>query len=393
MRRRNLLSRGAAFAAFAALLWLHPVSEAAAEAVVLSSTVPDLPVGQVIAAGDAVSLPEGATVTLITQTGETVTLTGPHDGVVGPTAGDGDALSTIARLVQGQPEDLSTLGTTRGSAPEPGAAGPAAVPSEGVDVEHAGATCLQPGDAPVLSRTRTDGDMRLVFASAVAGTAAEAEVHWPVGNATAPWPDGLPLTDGAEYVASLAGLSGAQIRVVAMARGEMGEVDWITRLADVGCERQAYATLLALRDRVTPLSLYLTTDRGRRPTYGLGEELTLQVRASRDSFVYCYYQQSDGVVIPLFPMPESGGAGLAANTALVLPGPRLVGELQAAPPLGEDEVVCFGASRDVTDELPRALVPLDFTPLPDRLVAGLSDRFTALDDAEVTEARVRIAIQ
>ncbi len=392
MRSPKYLRHVALIATATAVLWLQPISDAAAEAVVLSSTVPELPAGHVIATGGTVSLPEGATVTLITQTGETITLTGPHDGVVGPAAGDADTLSTIARLVQGQPEDLSTLGTTRGSAPDPAEAGHAEVPLDGVDIERAGVTCLQPDNAPVLVRARTEDDLHLVFATAVAGTAAEAAVHWLAGETVAQWPDALPLSDGAEYVALPSG-GGREIRVVVMARGELGEVDWIARLADVGCERQAYEALAELRDRVTPLSLYLTTDRGRRPTYGLGEELTLQVQASRDSFVYCYYRQSDGVVIPLFPMPESGGAGLAANTLLVLPGPRLVGELQAAPPVGEDEVVCYGASRDVTNELPRALVPLDFTPLPDRLVAGLSDRFTALDDAEVTESRVRIAIQ
>ncbi len=392
MRSLKSLGHGALIATAVTLLWLQPVSDAAAEAVVLSSTVPELPAGHVIATGGTVSLPEGATVTLITQTGETITLTGPHDGVVGPTADDTGTLSTIARLVQGQPEDLSTLGTTRGSAPDPAVEGHVDDPLGGVDIERAGATCLQPGNAPALIRARTEGDLHVVFETAIAGSAAEAEVHWPAGATVAQWPESLPLTDGAAYVAVPAG-GGPEIRVVVMARGETGEVDWIARLADAGCERQAYEALAALRDRVTPLSLYLTTDRGRRPTYGLGEELTLQVQASRDSFVYCYYQQSDGVVIPLFPMPESGGAGLSANTLLVLPGPRLVGELQAAPPVGEDEVVCYGASRDVTNELPRALVPLDFTPLPDRLVAGLSDRFTALDDAEVTESRVRIAIQ
>ncbi|MCB9946511.1 MAG: DUF4384 domain-containing protein [Rhodospirillaceae bacterium] len=379
-----------ALAAVAAgALALLPAARAGAEAVVIASTAPDLPAGQVIADGDAIVLPEGTTVTLITQAGETLTLTGPHESALDPASGRVGTLSTIAQLVQGPPDDLSTLGATRGgfsagSIPE--------LESEGsvvVTVGRATSVCVAPDEPPTLRRRAVEGELRLTL---VADDGPAGEVYWAADQHDALWPEALPLVDGVDYLIRENG-SDATVRVRVMARNGKGEVEWISALAEAGCMAQAYVALTRLRDQSVPLSLYVTTSRGRQPLFQVGDDIRLKIQSNRDSFVYCYYLQSDGLVVPLFPMSESGGAYLAANTLLELPGPRLVGDLQVAPPVGRDQVSCFATDRDVTAELPRDVVPLDFTPLPGALAASLAQLFTSLGDVEVAEVRLPIEIQ
>ncbi len=104
-----------AVACAAASLGALATTGAAADAVILDSTAPGLSIGQVIAEGQRLSLPGGASVTLMTRSGQSLTLTGPFDGAVPADAGPGrDGVADMMRNQGVQMRDLGATRTLRG---------------------------------------------------------------------------------------------------------------------------------------------------------------------------------------------------------------------------------------------------------------------------------------
>src|SRR5271168_2659926 len=80
-RRSNWLSRAALFAATAAVS-LVLGRAFADDAVLLASTVPGYVPGMVVSPTDRLSVPDGASATLLFQSGEMLRLRGPFDGTL-----------------------------------------------------------------------------------------------------------------------------------------------------------------------------------------------------------------------------------------------------------------------------------------------------------------------
>ena len=72
--------------------------------------------GQVIEGGQVLSLPEGATLTLIDQDGTPIRLVGPFEGPVGDANGAGEessVISALANLIAGAGGQRPIVGATR----------------------------------------------------------------------------------------------------------------------------------------------------------------------------------------------------------------------------------------------------------------------------------------
>ena len=87
-RRSNWMSCVALLAATAAVS-LALGRAFADDAVLLASTVPGYVPGMVVSSTDRLSVPEGASATLLFQSGEMMRLGGPFEGTLGRTAGEG----------------------------------------------------------------------------------------------------------------------------------------------------------------------------------------------------------------------------------------------------------------------------------------------------------------
>src|ERR1700679_3206014 len=81
-RHSNLMSRAALLAATAAVSLVFGRAFAD-DAVLLTSTVPGYVPGMVVSATDRLSVPEGASATLLFQSGEMMRLGGPFEGTLG----------------------------------------------------------------------------------------------------------------------------------------------------------------------------------------------------------------------------------------------------------------------------------------------------------------------
>jgi curli biogenesis system outer membrane secretion channel CsgG len=142
-----------------------------------------------------------------------------------------------------------------------------------------------------------------------------------------------------------------------------------------------------------PPELALSTDRGPRPNYRIGETMAVSVQPTKDAFIYCYYQDSAKNVVRIFPNRFQSDAFVHANKKIEIPP---VGQKSFAirfdKPGGLESVACFGTDTEAGLKLPANLKSQDLDPLP---VAGLDEIanvFHSISGAQVEDARLPIEI-
>ena len=83
------------------VLVLSALPAPAAEFVVVAGGAPGLMPGQVVQSGATLEIPAGASVTLVSESGKTLTLKGPHSGPAGTGGGGGgNALGPFSIFVE-----------------------------------------------------------------------------------------------------------------------------------------------------------------------------------------------------------------------------------------------------------------------------------------------------
>src|SRR5271165_6340384 len=113
-RRSYWVGRAALLAATAAVSLV--LGRAFAEdAVLLTSTVPGYVPGMIVSATDRLSVPEGASATLLFQSGEMMRLGGPFEGTLGQQQvnATGNSVAMLADLFRLHGVDATMIGGTR----------------------------------------------------------------------------------------------------------------------------------------------------------------------------------------------------------------------------------------------------------------------------------------
>lgn len=146
-----------------------------------------------------------------------------------------------------------------------------------------------------------------------------------------------------------------------------------------------------------PIGFHLVSDRGKDPTYKVGETIDMIIRVNQKAWLYCFYRQSDGKILQIFPNPyfwkKFREPVLKAKVQYTIPGPDTFPFLlKFSPPTGIDLLKCFATGRDVTSELDLFLRGKNTEPLPKGIGPKLSNLFRQLPDAEVTEASLVITV-
>jgi hypothetical protein len=142
-----------------------------------------------------------------------------------------------------------------------------------------------------------------------------------------------------------------------------------------------------------PPQLVLSTPRGPRPSYRVGDTMALAVQPTQDAYVYCYYQDSAGTVARIFPNRFQPDPFLHAGTRIEIPPEgRRSFAIRFDKAGGHEAVACLGADREVGLRLPDALKAQDLAPLP---VQGLDDvaaRFRAIPGGRIDDARLAVEV-
>lgn len=144
---------------------------------------------------------------------------------------------------------------------------------------------------------------------------------------------------------------------------------------------------------VGPIGFTLASEKGEDPVYRIGQKLVLLIQASRDSFLYCFYKQADGVVMKIFPNRAQKNARVFGKAVQRIPSSSMGFEWRVAEPPGTEQVKCFAADRDVAKHLPRVIREQDFLPLPYKTLSEINRIFRKLPETALAEARMVINVE
>ena len=117
-----------------------------------------------------------------------------------------------------------------------------------------------------------------------------------------------------------------------------------------------------------------------------------------NSPLYCFYLQSSGELLKIYPNGFVTPAALAGGRLHTIPGPIFPSEIYPfeftfTEPAGVELVKCFAATRDLTRDLPEPLRRLGVAPLPAGMTNRLRDAFARARGAEVSEASLVITVE
>ncbi len=228
----------------AAFMALAALPAGAANMVVVASTAPGFAPGQIVHSDDPLEVPNGARVTLVSETGRTVTLTGPHSGPAetgaGPGGGDG-LLVSLSGLLSGPSRETASLGTMRAAVPPPSPTDPWVI-----DTGAWGHHCA-PARGPVVL-WRGKAGRPGVFILQNLSDRSKSVTPWPAGAQTLAWPSKTTLGEGEKYLARMKGGRVSSKLVLHLVPDRLPtnahRAAW---MADKGCLRQARRLLSRLR--------------------------------------------------------------------------------------------------------------------------------------------------
>lgn len=228
----------------AALLIAAASSANASELVVVASTAPGVKPGVIVNSEQPFEVPKGATVTLVSNSGKTLTLTGPHAGPAGITAGPGGndgLLVSLSGLLSGPDKETASLGTMRAAAPR-------ATPGDPwvIDVNSPGHHCVPEKGPAMFWRAKATGPKTLLLKNLVNRT--RSATPWPAGTETLNWPSQIELSQDARYLARMKrGRTSAWLVMHLVPEGLPTDAHRAAWMAEKGCLKQAKLLLAHLR--------------------------------------------------------------------------------------------------------------------------------------------------
>ena len=355
----------------------------AADAVLLTSTVPGYAPGMVVASSEKLNLPEGTSATLLFQSGEILRLRGPFDGVVNQSQRQG-SIAALVDAFRMQGVDATVIGGTRATTV---GRFRSAMDDVHVDLQRSGTYCMQPSTSIWLTRPGHDDSRYGLRRGGMVRM-----LSWPAGAERIEWPANVPIEDGDKYDIITDGSGGRTITFRMMEAASASQSAWIADGVLRGCQEQFGEALKQLAHAVVRPELWLTTGRGRQPVYHPGEPIPLTIKSDSDGYLYCVSQRDNGTVVPIFPAGAVDGAQVRGATSLSLPGPRGHAALRAGSP-GMEQIRCWLTDRDVSPELPHALLNTSMTPLPEHLAADVEAIFAGIGNSQIARSALRIKVE
>jgi hypothetical protein len=138
--------------------------------------------GQILHSDDPIEVPNGTAVTLVSETGNTLTLTGPHSGAAeiaaGPSGNDG-LLVSLSGLLSGPNRETASLGTMRAAAPPQSPTNPWVI-----DTGAWGHHCVPARGPVVLWRGKAGKRGTLILKNL--SDRSRSATPWPAGARTLP---------------------------------------------------------------------------------------------------------------------------------------------------------------------------------------------------------------
>jgi hypothetical protein len=151
----------------------------------------------------------------------------------------------------------------------------------------------------------------------------------------------------------------------------------------------------ARRDSGAVATLRLSSDRGQRPVYAVGDSARLVVQAARDGYLYCFHQASPaagGGITKIFPNPYHPAAQVQGGLDVHIPEPGMGFALRVFGPSGVEQVRCFASDRDLATGLAPGILGRDLEPLGVHSLDDLGRLFRTVPAANVADATLVMTI-
>jgi hypothetical protein len=353
----------------------------AQDAVMVASTVPGYVPGMVVSSSDRLSIPDGASATLLFQSGEMLRLGGPFEGTLSQqqSTADSGGAAALADMFRTHGVDATVIGGTRSlSRPtDP-------IDDVQIDAQHSGTYCISQSTSVWITRPSGDNHEYEVRRKGSSRT-----LGWPTGAARVEWPADVPIEDDSQFEIATDGASHATITFDVMPT-DVTRASMVARGIVMGCHDQFDADLHKISRSAVQPELWMTTDHGRSANYHVGDPVTLTITSNADGYLYCAASAKDGSTTPIFPAGAVDGAQLLGSTTLTIPGRRQPVRLLAGADL--QTIRCWLADRNITPELPHALLDPPGRRIPDQLAADLAAQFARVGGTRIESDVVHINV-
>lgn len=221
-----------------------PVSAWAQNLVVVSGGTPNLRPGQIVKSDAPLDIPAGSTVTLVSESGKTVILKGPHSGLAGiDVKGGGDAslVASLSSLLSASGKETSSLGSMRAAGTPPRPTNPWVI-----DVGKSGDHCAPASGPQTLWRGKSTKASTVSLKNL--GDKSKSKTNWPAGTSTLVLPSDVALKDGAQYLVRVKGIKRSSKVKLHLVPGDLPttahKVAW---MVDKGCKKQAMRLLASIK--------------------------------------------------------------------------------------------------------------------------------------------------
>lgn len=151
-------------------------------------------------------------------------------------------------------------------------------------------------------------------------------------------------------------------------------------------------TDLRENDYLGPISLRLTTNRGPSPVFAYGEEMQVMVRSDADAHLYCFYKQSNGDMVKVFPNKFARESDVMGGQVVRIPDEVMPFEFRMAEPAGAELIKCFALDKPAGKHLPKEVASNDLFPIRPDQEARLSEIFRKVPDARISEASITATV-
>ena len=216
----------------------------AVDLVVISSSAPGLKPGQIVNSGEPLQIPEGATVTLVSNSGKMINLKGPHrgpSGFISGATGDTRLIASLSGLLSGSGRDTASLGTMRAVGLPPPPTDPWVL-----DVGKSGDHCV-PAKGPV-TLWRAKSTRKKIFSLKNLSDRTKSQTDWAAGASILKWPQNVRLKDGGRYLARFKGSRAVRKFTLHLVPDHLpSDAHGAAWMAEKGCENQAKRLLSRLR--------------------------------------------------------------------------------------------------------------------------------------------------
>lgn len=143
---------------------------------------------------------------------------------------------------------------------------------------------------------------------------------------------------------------------------------------------------------LSPVKLSLSSNKGAKPVYRVGEKLVVKVNLKEGAHVYCYYQDAGKTVARIFPNRFSPDSYIAPREKISIPDEYSSFELVMEKPGNAERIDCLASRREVGLSLPRELQIDDLTPIRGKTMKDIVAIYRKIDRVGLGHKKMAIRV-